>query len=114
MRDIETRSDIDIVIRTFYGKVVQDDLIGPFFKHFDLDTHIPKMVDFWDFALLDMPGYTTDVTKMHMHMRLKQEHFDRWIEIFKSTIDELHQGDIVEKAKQRAVLIGWTIKSKMG
>jgi hemoglobin len=113
MNDIQTREDIDLLIRSFYGKVIDDALLSPFFKHFDLDSHIPKMVDFWAFALLDIPGYTTDVTQKHMHMRLKQEHFDQWLSIFNATLDDLFKGEIVEKAKQRAMLIGWTIKSKM-
>ena len=68
---------------------------------------------YWRFVLLDESGYTTSVTDKHMHMRLKEEHFKRWIFLFDQTLDELFVGEKVELAKQRAALIGWTIQSKM-
>ena len=50
---------------------------------------------------------------MHLHMPLKKEHFDRWIELFNATIDTLYAGEKVDLAKQRAYLIRWTIESKI-
>jgi truncated hemoglobin YjbI len=44
---------------------------------------------------------------------LKEEHFEHWIKIFNSTLDEYFVGDNVEIAKQRALTIAWTTKSKM-
>lgn len=48
-----------------------------------------------------------------MHMRLKEEHFKRWLFLFNQTLDELFVGEKVDLAKQRAAVIGWTIQSKM-
>ncbi len=111
--DITSRKDIEKLVNTFYDRVIQDAVIGPFFQHLDFDKHLPKMVDFWEFVLLDAAGYSTDVTKMHMHMRLKKEHFDQWIALFNTTVDELFVGEKASKAKERAFLIRWTIESKM-
>lgn len=113
LKDIATRSDIELLVYTFYDKVIKDVVIGPFFKHLDFDHHLPKMIDFWEFVLLDAAGYATDVTQMHMHMRLKKEHFDRWIALFNETTDALFEGEKAKKAKDRAFLIRWTIESKM-
>ncbi len=113
MKPIETHEDVKLLVQSFYEKVVIDDLLSPFFKHLNFDTHLPRMVDFWAFVLLDQAGYTTDVTKKHLHMRLEQAHFDRWLELFNLTVDSLFVGDKAELAKQRAFLVGWTIKSKM-
>lgn len=113
MKDIETREDITLLVDTFYTDVLKDSLLAPFFAALNFDQHKPKMVHFWSFVLLDEAGYTTDVTKKHTQMRLEKEHFDRWLELFNSTLDRLFQGEIVEKAKQRAVLLGWTIQSKI-
>ena len=44
---------------------------------------------------------------------LKEVHFERWLLLFNETIDELFSGEISNQAKQRAQLIGWTIKSKI-
>ena len=113
MREIENARDVHELVQTFYQKVMKDEQLSPFFKHLNLDEHLPKMEFFWRFVLLDESGYTTSVTDKHMHMRLKEEHFKRWIFLFDQTLDELFVGEKVELAKQRATLIGWTIQSKM-
>ena len=112
-RDITTKEDIEILINTFYDKVVKDQLIGPFFKHLDFSMHLPKMIHFWSFVLLDEAGYTTDVTKVHVKMRISAGHFDRWIALFNTTTDALYLGEKAKMAKQRAFLMRWTMESKM-
>lgn len=113
MNDIHTKNDVDLLVNTFYSKVLQDELLAPFFKHLNFEKHLPKMIHFWSFVLLDQAGYTTDVTQKHMKMPLKKEHFDHWISMFHETIDELFIGEKAKLAKQRAVLVGWTIQSKI-
>jgi len=113
MREIKNEADVHELVQTFYQKVLEDDVLAPFFKNLNFEEHLPKMEFFWRFVLLDEPGYTTSVTDKHMHMRLKEEHFKRWILLFNQTLDELFIGEKVELAKQRAAIIGWTIQSKM-
>lgn len=113
MSDIQTHEDVDLLIRSFYAKVVLDPSIGHFFKHIDFDTHMPRMIQFWEFVLLDASGYTTDVMAMHRNMPLKKEHFDAWVGLFNETTDTLFAGEKAELAKQRAALIRWTMESKM-
>lgn len=113
MNDIQSKSDIELIVNSFYDDVLNDDLLAPFFRNLNFEKHLPKMIHFWSFVLLDEAGYTTDVTAKHMHMRLKQEHFDRWVELFNKTVDRLFAGEKAEAAKQRAFLVGWTISSKM-
>lgn len=113
-QEITSKGDIEKLVDVFYGKVLKDDVLAPFFKFLDFEKHIPKMVHFWSFVLLDEAGYTTNVTEKHLKMPLKGEHFDRWISLFQETIDELFEGEKAEQAKQRAILVGWTIKHKMG
>ena len=113
MREIENEADVHELAQTFYQKFMEDELISPFFKRLNFEEHLPKMEFFWRFVLLDESGYTTSVTDKHMHMRLTEEHFKRWISLFNQTLDELFIGEKVELAKQRAALIGWTIQSKM-
>lgn len=112
MKEITQREDVEFLVKSFYGKVVQDNVLAPFFKHLDFDKHLPKMIHFWTFVLLDEAGYTTDVTQKHAHMRLQQVHFDRWLALFNETVDEHFIGEKADMAKQRAFLVGWTIKSK--
>lgn len=112
-QEITTKEDIQNLVDVFYGKVMKDEVLAPFFKYLDFGKHIPKMVHFWSFVLLDEAGYTTNVTEKHLKMPLKKEHFDHWIALFQETIDELFEGEKAEQAKQRAVLVGWTIQYKM-
>jgi hemoglobin len=64
-------------------------------------------------VLLSEGGYRTDVTAKHMHMPLKKEHFDRWIELFNETVGQLFEGEKAQLAKERAFLIRWTLESKI-
>ena len=114
MQDITTKQDVETLVNTFYGDVLKDESLAPFFKHLDFVAHMPKMVHFWSFVLLDESGYTTNVTDKHMHMPLEKAHFDRWVELFQATVDSLFAGDKAEMAKQRANLIAWTIQNKTG
>lgn len=113
MKLIEEHEDVELLVHSFYEKVVLDPMLSPFFRHLNFDAHLPRMVHFWTFVLLDEAGYTTDVTKKHVHMKLDNEHFDRWLALFNETVDAHFYGEKAEKAKQNALLVGWTIQSKM-
>lgn len=113
MKDIETKADVEKLIALFYSKVVQDASLSPFFANIDLEKHLPHMIQFWCFALLDEPGYTTNVVEKHLRMPLKSEHFIAWLKHFNETVNTLFIGEKAEAAKQRAALIGWTIQSKV-
>jgi len=113
MKQLESAADIHQLVDTFYGKVLQDELLAPFFIRINFAEHLPKMEQFWRFALLSEAGYTTNVTEKHLRMPLEQAHFDRWTTLFNQTVDALFEGDLAEQAKQRAAIIGWTIHSKM-
>jgi hemoglobin len=113
LKDIQTKTDVTLLVTTFYDKVWKDTLLAPFFKHLDFEKHLPQMIHFWSFALLDEPGYATNVTEKHLKMRIQKEHFDQWLHLFSNTVNELFSGEKAEMAMQRAAVIGWTIQSKM-
>ncbi len=113
MKQLETAEDIHQLVSEFYDKVLQDEVLAPFFTRLDFAAHLPKMEQFWRFALLSEAGYTTNVTEKHMQMPLQKAHFDRWQALFNQTIDELFEGELAQQAKQRAAVIGWTINAKM-
>lgn len=111
-QDITERSDVQLLVETFYGTAIHDELLAPFFAHLNFEEHLPKMIHFWCFVLLDEPGYTTNVTEKHMHMKLSKALFDRWVTLFSSTVNALFEGEKAEAAKQRAQLLGWTMAAK--
>jgi hemoglobin len=113
MREISAKQDVVELVDVFYGKILKDELLSPFFKHLNLEIHLPKMVQFWSFVLLDEAGYSTNVVEKHMKMPLKKTHFDQWLFLFNETIDSLFIGEKVELAKQRAFTIAWTTEHKL-
>lgn len=112
MTDISTRSDIDVLVRRFYDKLTTDPVIKHIFAPLDLEEHIPRVVHFWSFVLLDEEGYKTNVFEKHMHLPMKQEHFDIWLNHFITTVDQLFKGEIAETAKSRATSLTFTFKNK--
>ena len=113
MKDITSREDIVKLVDSFYESILSDDLLNPYFKNLNFEHHLPKMVDFWAFVLLDESGYTTDVTEKHLKMKIGKEHFDRWIELFNTATNKLFAGPNADKAIQRASLIRWTVETKI-
>lgn len=113
MKDITNCDDIELLVATFYNYLFEDADMAAFFKDIDFEHHKPRIVFFWSFVLLDEPGYTTNVFDKHVHMPLKDEHFDKWVSYFHKAVDELFSGEKAGDAKFRATTLGWTFKEKM-
>lgn len=113
--DIETPEDIRTLINSFYHKVRQDDVLGYVFNEVaqvDWEHHLPKMYAFWEFLLIGGESYQGNPIephrRLHQKVPLKKELFDRWLEIFSGTVDELFAGRNAEEAKNKASLIAMT------
>lgn len=120
MKDIANRGDIDLLIHTFYEKIMVDEEIGYFFTEvvqLDLDHHLPKIADFWETTLFHTAKYKGNPLSPHVAMHQKsamtQAHFDRWVKVFCKTIDELFSGSKAELAKQRAQSIATVMLIKI-
>lgn len=113
MADIQTRDDIEKFISAFYGEVMGDESLTSFFINFDFEGHIPRMVDFWAFLILDQAGYKGNVIEKHMGMPLNKEHFHRWVQIFESTLDQLFEGEKVKLTKEKLAVLKWTMENKV-
>jgi len=112
MKEIESKQDVELLVEIFYQKLVEDELISHFFSKLDLKEHLPRVVQFWSFILLDEDGYNTNMMEKHMKLDLKEEFFERWLKLFHETVDQFFIGEKADLAKQRATLIGWTMKTK--
>ena len=118
--DISNPVDIRTLIDTFYTKVQTDELIGFIFNEIaqvNWSHHLPVMYAFWEFLLLGTPdAYRGNPIQKHfdLHQKfpLKIEHFDRWVNLFQSTVDEIFEGPVAESAKFRAFAIAETWKPK--
>lgn len=113
MNDINTEADISVWMHDFYNRLLADPVTAPKFTHLDLPAHMPKIVDFWCFVLLEKEGYKTNVFEKHVPLNLEKEHFERWIQYFKASTDALFSGPRADLAKQRATLLATTFYHKL-
>ena len=113
-KDIETRADIDDLMNRFYSKALNDEVIGYIFEiaGLDLEHHLPVIGDFWETLLFGTGNYQShgrNPLQIHGQLSLKTplraEHFRRWLEIFRETVDETFTGERAEFAKLRAEMI---------
>lgn len=112
VQDIKTRLDIERLISHFYKQLLSREEMKPVFEGIDLESHLPKIIHFWSFVLLDEEGYTTNVFDKHLHLPIKAYLFDVWVNDFCKAVDELFVGEKADLAKQRATVLGFTFKSK--
>lgn len=117
--DIENREDIEKLMRVFYAKAIPDEIIGHYFTEviqMDLEQHLPVIIDFWETVLFGVARYKSNAIAVHQQLHTKSaftdQHFERWITLFQSTVDELFSGDKAELAKQRALSIATVMKIK--
>ena len=106
-------ADVDLLVSTFYAKVLADPLLAPHFAGIDLQHHLPRIADFWALILIDKEGYKGNVFDRHAHLQINNRHFDRWVELFTQTVDALFIGAKADLAKQRAMLLQYTFVNKM-
>lgn len=103
--DILSESDVKRLVNTFYDKVRDDALLAAVFEPVIKDNwpvHLKKMTDFWSTILLYTRSYKDDPLPKHLPLHLQKEHFDRWLQLFNETIDELFDGEIAQNARNRA------------
>ena len=114
--DIKTLTDIHSLVDTFYGKIQQDDLLGIIFKQNIQDRwpeHLDKMYRFWQTILLEEYTYDGRPFPPHAHLPISELHFNQWLTIFETTVDELFKGEKAEEAKWRAQKMATMFQSKL-
>lgn len=119
-RDIETREDIANLMRTFYGSMFKDEVMGPIFidvAKMDLEAHIPVMCDFWELQLFQKPGYRGGMMMHHfrlnMQIPLEHHHFMRWMDYWETTLDELFDGPRATWAKTVAARVARNMSQRI-
>lgn len=101
-KDINQRTDIEIMVDRFYEKVKEDELLGDIFKEIIQDLwpeHLEKMYRFWETILLNNHTYHGSPFMPHAKLPIDKKHFGRWLELFVATIDENFNGKVADEAK---------------
>ena len=119
-KDISNRTDIQLLVDTFYTKVRADETIGYLFNDVakvNWELHLPRMYDFWENILFQTGGFKGNPmvahVKLHQQSPLTAAHFEQWLKLFLATVDELFEGDKTELIKQRARSIATMMQIKV-
>ncbi len=107
--DIETRADCETLVRAFYSRALSDPILGFIFNdvaHLDLETHVPKIASFWETILLGAHSYGGGAFAPHAALNQKVTlfagHFERWLWLWRMSVDELFAGERADQAKRHA------------
>lgn len=107
--DIETRADCERLVRAFYGRALTDQIIGWLFTEvarLDLEAHVPRIAAFWEAVLLGGSAYRGGAfaphAALHAKAPLRAGHFERWLHLWSTTVDELFSGPRAELTKRHA------------
>lgn len=107
--DIAGRAEIETLVNTFYDRVRGDEVLGFIFNevaHTNWIAHLPKMYAFWETVLFRSGGYTGNPLAAHAKLvpltTMGREQFDRWLMLFRGTVDDLFAGEKAEHIKNCA------------
>ncbi len=82
---------IERLVRRFYERVRDDDVIGPVFAaHIeDWEPHLQRMFAFWSSVALITGRYRGLPMAKHVPLPISAKHFDKWLALFAETAREL-------------------------
>lgn len=106
------------VVSAFYTKARRDDLIGPVFSRVVPPDHWPQHIqtitDFWSSMLLGTRRYAGRPMPKHLAIpELTDEHFQRWLTLFRETAEELCPPEIAALFVERAERIGYNFRVRI-
>jgi hemoglobin len=114
--DITTEDHIKILVDSFYTKVNTDALLSPIFNdvaQVDWRQHMPLLYQFWSTLLFRTNTYQGRPWPKHAMLPVGVEHFDRWVSLFKATVDEHFSGPKATEAKNMAASIADTFQNRL-
>lgn len=106
---------IRILIDRFYAKVRRDPDLGPVFERMIAPDawppHLATMRDFWSSVMLTTGRYKGNPLAVHMRIEgIRPELFERWLELFGETADDLFAGEIAAVFKLKAGRIAQSLQ----
>lgn len=113
-QDIKNREDVHLLVTSFYKKVRNDTVLGPFFNDIikDWPAHLENLTSFWEASLFLKTKYLGNPLEVHSRVdkdnnhSITELHFGIWLNLWFETIEELFEGDYAQNAKERARKMG--------
>lgn len=83
---------IERLVHLFYSRIRRDAELGPIFERRladRWDRHLAAMVDFWSSVALMSGRYRGRPHEAHQPLGLTPAHFERWLDIFMTTVNDI-------------------------
>ena len=115
-----TEDMIERLVRGFYVKVRKDAVLAPIFdaRIRDWEPHLQQMCAFWSSVALMTGRYHGTPMVKHMPLPVDGGHFDRWLELFEITANEIctpvAAAHFVERARRIAASLELGVASGQG
>ena len=109
-----TKENINKMVIRFYTKILNDDIVGPFFiakLGNDLNNefwkpHIELLTNFWASIALGYQNYRGNPFAPHLQIGgLERATFEQWLKLFFETLDSIYEPHIADLFKQRSTII---------
>jgi hemoglobin len=123
IEEIRTRTGLDEarierVVHAFYRRVRADAVLGPIFAAEiaggDWPAHLERMVAFWSSVALMSGRYHGRPMQAHAKLAVEAAHFDRWLELFRATAQEIGPPEAAAHLIERAERIAMSLESGIG
>ncbi len=100
------------VVHEFYHRVRRDFLLGEIFnaRIADWESHLARMCEFWSSIAVGSRRYHGRPLSQHLTLPVSAPDFDRWLELFGSTVQEICTPAAAELLAQRARLIARSLE----
>jgi len=105
-------STITRVVHEFYHRVRRDPVLGEIFnaRIADWEFHMECMCEFWSSTVLDSGRYHGRPLSKHVTLPVSAPHFDRWSDLFASTVQKICTPAAAELLTKRARLIARSLE----
>ena len=108
-------ADIERLVRTFYGRAREDEILGPVFAAHveDWEHHLLRIRDFWSSVVLRSGRYRGRPVPAHVPLPIDAAHFDRWLELFEKTALDIFPPRAAGVFVERACMIAASLEMAM-
>jgi hemoglobin len=108
---------IDLLLERFYGRVREDELLGPVFAAHvhDWPAHLRTLGDFWRSVALRANRYRGNPMGVHRALAgIEEAHFQRWLGLWRDTVPQVIEPEGAARLVQHAERIGTSLRLGMG
>jgi len=120
VQDLDAPGAIDALVERFYARVLRDPLLAPLFTEvagIDLAHHLPRIKAYWRKMLLGDSGYRRHMMAKHRAVDSRSafegRHYDRWLLLFETALDEGACGPVTERARMLARRIAGNMRRNL-